>query len=70
MRNYDVLVIGAGLGGCSVARLLAEQGKIVLLKETRECIGGNVSCLDKNGFEIHTYGTHVFHTDSTAVLDF
>lgn len=70
MKNYDVLVVGAGLWGCSVARLLAEQGKIVLLKEERECIGGNVSCQDKNGFEIHTYGTHVFHTDSTVVWNF
>ena len=64
MNTYDAIVAGAGIWGCTVARRLAESGKRVLIYEKRPVIGGNVRCeIDADtGIEVHTYGSHIFHT--------
>ena len=67
----DVIVAGAGIWGCTVARVLAEAGRKVLVLERRGAVGGNVRCeTDANGIEIHTYGSHIFHTHLDDVWDF
>ncbi len=67
----DVLVAGAGLAGCTAARLLAEKGKKVLVLEKRKDIAGNCfDFRDENGITIHRYGPHIFHTNNKAVWDF
>lgn len=72
LEDYDVIVVGAGLAGCVVARELATTHFCaVLLLESREHIGGN--CYDKiddNGVLIHEYGPHIFHTNSNRVYEF
>jgi len=69
--QIDVLVAGAGIWGCTVARVLAEAGRKVLVLERRAAVGGNVRCeTDENGIEIHTYGSHIFHTHLDNVWDF
>ena len=62
--DFDAIVAGAGIWGCTVARRLAEAGKRVLVLEKRPVVGGNVRCeIDPaTGIEIHTYGSHIFHT--------
>jgi phytoene desaturase len=50
MNDYDVIVIGAGLGGISAGALLAKQGRRVLVLEQSERIGGCCSTFEKNGF--------------------
>src|SRR5688572_177268 len=40
-KNYDVIVIGAGLGGLSVATSLTQQGYSVLVVEKNAFAGGN-----------------------------
>ena len=64
MKQIDVVVAGAGLWGCTVARVLAEAGRRVLVLEKRAAVGGNVRCeIDsETGIEVHTYGSHIFHT--------
>lgn len=64
MVNVDVVVAGAGLWGCTVARTLAEAGRHVLVLEKRLVVGGNVRCETdaETGIEVHTYGSHIFHT--------
>lgn len=68
---YDVIVVGAGTAGCTVARKLAEQNKKVLVIEKKNHIGGN--CFDQkdeHGVLVHVYGPHIFHTNKENVYEF
>lgn len=71
-RQADCLVIGAGLCGAVMARLLAEEARLrVLVVERRPHIGGNCyDYRDRNGITVHRYGSHIFHTTSTRVWNF
>ncbi len=55
---YDVVVIGAGLGGLSVAALLSKAGKSVLLVERHDRPGGYA----------HSFKRQHFHFDSGVHL--
>lgn len=70
--QHDVIVAGAGIWGCTLARRLAEAGRKVLVLEKREAIGGNCRCeIDaETGIEIHLYGSHIFHTSDERVWKF
>ena len=69
--KYDCLVIGAGLSGCTAARLLAEAGKKVLVIEKGRDIAGNChDYLSEAGITVHTHGPHIFHTVYKEVWDF
>ena len=72
VMKVDAVVAGAGIWGCTVARRLAEAGRHVLVLEKRPVVGGNVRCeVDaETGIEVHTYGSHIFHTHIPAVWDF
>ncbi len=71
MSQFDALVIGAGFAGATVARVLAEGGKQVLVLEKRNHIGGNAyDHTDESGILIHQYGPHIFHTKEKEVYDF
>ena len=65
------LVVGLGFAGSVLARQLAEAGFSVLAYEKRSHIAGNMYEEDRpNGVRVHVYGPHIFHTNSTAVLDY
>lgn len=70
--NSRSIVAGAGIWGCTIARRLAEAGKRVLVLERRGAVGGNVRCETDaaTGIEIHSYGSHIFHTHNREVWDF
>lgn len=72
MRSIDAIVAGAGIWGCTVARTLAERGRHVLVVERRPVVGGNVRCETDadTGIEVHTYGSHIFHTHLDDVWRF
>ena len=66
----DVLVVGAGIFGLTIAeRLATQKGKHVLVIDNRNHIGGNAySEFDKEtGIECHKYGAHLFHTSNEEV---
>ena len=58
MQEVNVIVAGAGIWGCTVARVLAEKGRRVLVLERRAAPGGNVRCeTDAAGFLYVTLNT-------------
>ena len=70
-EKYQNLIVGAGISGAVLARLLAEQGQSVLVIDKRSHIGGNCyDFLDENGINIHKYGPHIFRTDNEEVWQF
>lgn len=72
MNQPDVLVVGAGIFGLTVAERLANSGKKVLVIDKRNHIGGNAySEFDKEtGIECHKYGAHLFHTSNEEVWQY
>jgi UDP-galactopyranose mutase len=68
--NYDYLIVGAGLFGSTVARVLKDKGKKVLIIDKRNHIGGNCYTEKQEGITIHKYGAHIFHTNNDDVWQF
>ena len=68
----DLVVVGSGLFGLTVARLMAEHGYDVTIYEKRDHIGGNAwsEIEPETGIEVHKYGAHLFHTSNKSVWDF
>lgn len=48
--RFDVIVVGAGMGGATCAALLAKRGLRVLLLEKNSQAGGKAMVVSKNGF--------------------
>src|SRR5574344_962185 len=70
MKQYDYLIIGAGLYGSMMAYRLGKQGKKCLVIDKRPQLGGNVYCENIEGINVHKYGAHIFHTSNKEVWDF
>lgn len=71
--NCKHIVVGAGITGATIARRIAEdKGEKVLVIDKRGHIGGNChSHINaETGIEVHSYGTHIFHTSERRVWDF
>lgn len=70
--NYDLIVVGAGLFGLTVAREMAVAGRKVLIIDKRDHIGGNAhSTFDpETNIEVHEYGSHIFHTNNERVWNY
>lgn len=66
----DVIIIGAGFAGATVANVLANKGKNVLIIDKRDHIGGNAYDYMEEDILIHKYGPHIFHTNSKDVFDY
>ena len=73
MFRFDkekVLIVGAGLAGCTIARILAENNFKVEIIEKRNHIAGNIfDYVNQNNERIHKYGPHLLHCrkDSEAL---
>ncbi|MEP7183069.1 MAG: UDP-galactopyranose mutase [Betaproteobacteria bacterium] len=71
MEQLDVLVVGMGFAGATVARVVADVGLRVHLVDRRPHIGGNAfDEFDAAGVRVHRYGPHIFHTNSDRILAF
>lgn len=76
-KEFDYLVVGAGLYGVVFARMMTNQGKRCLIIDKRMHIAGN--CYDEkidagrwhaSYATFHKYGPHVFHTSNEKVWKF
>ncbi|WP_370625082.1 UDP-galactopyranose mutase [Corynebacterium sp. TAE3-ERU12] len=71
--TYDLIVVGSGFFGLTVAeRIATELGKRVLVVERRHHLGGNAysEAEPETGIEVHKYGAHLFHTSNKRVWDY
>ncbi len=69
-REYDYVIVGAGLFGATFAYKAKEKGKKVLVIDKRNHIAGNVYTENIEGINVHKYGAHIFHTDNKEVWQF
>jgi UDP-galactopyranose mutase len=69
----DLLVVGAGLFGLTLARQAAEEhdAKVTVI-DRRDHLGGNAysEADPETGIEVHKYGAHLFHTSNTRVWEY
>ncbi len=71
--GYDLVVVGSGFFGLTVAeRAATELNRRVLVLERRSHIGGNAYSAPEpeTGIEIHRYGAHLFHTSNERVWNY
>lgn len=47
-NNYDVVIIGSGMGGLACANILAQEGKKVIVIEKNRQIGGNLQIFSRD----------------------
>ena len=69
-KEYDYLIVGAGLFGATFAYLARQHGKKCMVIDRRKHIGGNTYCENVEGINVHKYGAHIFHTSDRAVWQF
>lgn len=69
-RQYDYLIVGAGLYGAVFAHEAAAHGKRCLVIDRREHIAGNIYTEEREGIQVHRYGAHIFHTNDREVWDY
>lgn len=70
MKDYDYLIVGAGLFSAVFANEAKKHGKKCLVIEKRSHIGGNLYCENIEGITVHRYGAHIFHTNNRRVWDY
>ena len=69
-KQYDYLIVGAGLYGAVFARELTKAGKTCLVIDKRDHIAGNIYTHEMEGIQVHQYGAHIFHTNNKEVWDY
>ena len=71
--NTDLVVVGSGLFGLTVAeRAAREMGLKVTMIDRRSHLGGNAYSEneERTGIEVHRYGAHLFHTSNERVWEY
>lgn len=70
MKQYDYLIVGAGLFGSVFAWKARQAGKKCLVIDVRPHIAGNIYTEKVEGIDVHRYGAHIFHTNNEEVWKF
>lgn len=70
MKEYDYLIVGAGLFGAVFAHEAKQAGKRCLVIDKRTHRGGNIYCEEVEGIHVHKYGAHIFHTSDKAIWNY
>ena len=69
-KEYDLLIVGAGIYGATAAYKAKQNGKHCLVIDVRPHLGGNIYCESIEGINVHKYGAHIFHTNNKKVWEF
>ncbi len=71
MKVYDSIVVGSGITGLTIARILSQHGKKVLLLEKASILGGSLARFRVEGipFDVGFHFTGGFNDQGTGVLD-
>ncbi|MEA5401455.1 UDP-galactopyranose mutase [Arcicella sp. DC2W] len=70
MKQYDFVIVGAGLFGAVFAHEANKRGKKCLVIDKRNHLGGNIYCEEIEGINVHKYGAHIFHTNDKSIWDY
>jgi UDP-galactopyranose mutase len=71
MLEYDFIIVGSGLTGSTIGRILHDSNYKVLVIERRNHLGGNVfDHMHESGIRVHTYGPHYFRTSDEKIWKF
>ncbi len=72
LEQADLVVVGSGFYGPTMAERAASDGARVVVLERRSHLGGNAwsEPEPETGIEVHTYGSHIFHTSNERVWDY
>jgi UDP-galactopyranose mutase len=72
LHTADLIVVGSGFFGLTIANLAANDGFSVVVFERRGHLGGNAwsEIEAATGIEVHTYGSHIFHTSNERVWEY
>lgn len=72
LLDYDLLVVGSGFFGLTIAERAAKTGFRTLVVERRSHLGGNAwsEFEARSGIEVHKYGSHIFHTSSERIMNY
>ncbi len=66
--DKNILIVGAGLAGATIARVLAEKGIKVSVIDRRSHLGGNIFDFENDKNErIHKYGPHLLHCNRNSI---
>lgn len=72
MIKADFVIVGAGLTGGTIARILTDHGQDVVILDRKNHIAGNVYDYrhEESGAMIHKYGPHYFRCGSEKIWNF
>jgi protoporphyrinogen oxidase len=68
--GVKTVILGGGLTGITLARLLRENGEDVVVLEAEDSIGGLCRSRTENGFTFDTGGSHILFSRDCEVLSF
>jgi UDP-galactopyranose mutase len=69
MPESRVLIVGAGLTGCTLAHRLAQEGVASTLLERADVPGGLIRSEHMEGVLYEPHGSHIFHTEDQEVWE-
>lgn len=67
---YDLLIVGAGFFGSSLANLAVKNGKKVWVIDKREQVAGMASDFSKDDYYVSDHGAHILHTNNKKIWDY
>ena len=71
MIQSDFVIVGSGLTGSTIARILTDYGQQVVILDRKDHIAGNVfDYKHESGAMIHKYGPHYFRCGSEKIWNF